>query len=240
MFINNSSIWYTYTHDFMSQAVGSIFLSIFYYFISDQLLQEICDTFSFNSSTSVVSGIAHRNSYFTFLRPCENIRARKLNIIKSLHLPKNTMHDASSGMIWLVNTYNLDMVQIAQGNLFSISTNYQYTNRLTKNDKLHFDDLIYLSNVAIHTNLYATAIRFLGASIRVQKDNRCDFRTSKNSCKNYDLDNLMHWYISVHNHYLAKEIVTTENSARFYPYRIKSGWFAFLFYFEPTERQLIT
>ena len=142
-------------------------------------------------------------------------------------LPNDTMLHASSGIIWIQNTYNLDVLQIRKTKLISATGNYQYTNKPNTTTSVHYEDLMYISHVAMKMDLYATAINFFAASIRMHKDSKCLFRINTKQCLPYSFNNVKAWYILVHN-YLLDLTETTYDSTVLYPYRIKSGWFDFL------------
>ena len=146
------------------------------------------------------------------------------------HFPNATMLHACSGIIWIQNTYNLDVLQMAKGNLISATGNYQYTNKPNNTNSMHYEDLMYISHVAMQMDLYATAINFFAASIRMHKDRKCLFRIKTKQCMPYSFNNVKAWYISVHN-YLLDLKETTYDSAVLYPYRIKSGWFDVISFF---------
>ena len=88
-----------------------------------------------------------------------------------------------------------------------------------------------MSHAAMQMKLYATAINFFVASIDMQKDNKCLFRRNLKHCMSYNFDKVISWYVSKHNYGLLNQNETDFDSAVFYPYRIKSGWFDFLKFF---------
>ena len=103
--------------------------------------------------------------------------------IKSL--PNDTMLKAASGIIWIFNTYNLDVIQMANGNLVSRNINLKYSNTSKSKKSLDYEDLMYISRASLQMGLFATAIKFLVASILLHKNNQsaiCYNRKDDGNC----------------------------------------------------------
>ena len=144
------------------------------------------------------------------------------------NMPNDTIVQASSGIIWLTNTYNLNVLQMANGNLISSSGNDQYRNISNDTKSMYYEDLMYISHEAMKMKLYSTAIKIFGASILLYKGNQCLFRSTTNHCRPYIFDTVKSWYISKHNFELLNPSERKFDSAVFYPHQIRDGWFDFL------------
>ena len=131
--------------------------------------------------------------------------------------------EAASGIMWLQNTYNLNIPQMVEGILTS---NPEHNQNLDKPRSIHFmsfEDLMHISQVGMEMEDYATATQFFLAAVISYNANKCLFKTRDNSCRPYIFDSLQTRYIAKHNYVLLNQSEIDFDSGKRFPFRITNG-----------------
>ena len=136
-------------------------------------------------------------------------------------LPCDVMTQAASGIIWLQTTYSLNILQMTRGRILSTGGDTPHIDTHNGVHKMLFDDLMRISEEAMHMGLYATGIQFFVASILSHKENKCEFKISNNHCRPYKFDSVQTRHILRHNYALLNNSGGDFDSAVYFPYRIR-------------------
>ena len=147
-------------------------------------------------------------------------------VIKEGHinqLPTDVMTQAAAGVIWLQATYSLNILQMTEGRIVSTGGDTPNMTTHRSEQKLLFEDLMQIAENAMRMGLCATGIQFFLASVFSHKENKCEFKTSNNECRPYELNSVRTRYISKHNHVLLNNSGADFDSAVYFPYRIRNG-----------------
>ena len=97
-------------------------------------------------------------------------------------LSTSVLTQAVSGLIWLVTSYSLNILQMTKGKVASIGGDTPNTDTHRSIHKMSFEDLMLISKDAMRMGLYATGIQFFLASVLLHKKNQCEFTPGN---KNY-------------------------------------------------------
>ena len=133
------------------------------------------------------------------------------------------MLQAVSGLSWIQNAYNLDVLEMSNGNLFSLTHDYQYLSDSNNTKYMYYEDLMYMSHASMKMELYATAIKYFAAAIRIYNDKKCMFILNKTRCMPYNFEMVKAWYVSKHNYGLLNQSDGQFDSAVRYHFRIIPG-----------------
>lgn len=116
----------------------------------------------------------------------------------------NVLMSASSGMIWLTNTYRL------------------YDGIPPLINSMFFEDLMQISQAAMEMELYATSIQFFLVASITRSKSKCMFLCDKR-CRRYPLESLKTYYIEKHNYAHPNQSDAEFDSAIKFPFKL-SGY----------------
>ena len=136
----------------------------------------------------------------------------------------DTMFEVNSGMISILDTYNVNLDELLRGNIMSADKKkgYLFCNIASQYQRLYFEDFIDLSIAAWKIKLYDTAIAYVKYSIYLHSKNACRFRKQQ-KCKKYNFRTIKRLFALKHNHLLDKERKLYGENGRTFPNQIDEG-----------------
>ena len=114
--------------------------------------------------------------------------------------------DSAGALIMIQDTYRFSLDHFPIGRLTSNINflNIELPGRYKFSfDRLHFEDMFYLSHIAFKSTLYDMSLKFLSSAIAMHTESKCLSAWQKGYCIEYNFLPTMEHYIMVHNNYIV-------------------------------------